>query len=148
MGLVSEQSVYNLSARTIELEVIPALRHFGLGLVPYSPFGGGLLAGVLQRTADGRRSTEQLQQRIVQHRPAIEAYETLCAELGGTPADVAVAWLLHQPAVTAAIVGPRTADQLTDSLHAAEITLTPQTLHRLDEIWPGPGGDAPEAYAW
>ena len=128
MGLVSEQSLYNLSARTIELEVIPALRHFGLGLIPYSPLGGGLLGGALQKAGQGRRANDRLQQQIQQLRPQLEAYEELCRELGETPADVALAWLLHQPAVTATIVGPRTADQLTRSLRAPELTLTEETL--------------------
>jgi aryl-alcohol dehydrogenase-like predicted oxidoreductase len=148
MGLVSEQSVYNLTARTIELEVIPAVRHHGLGLVPYSPLSGGLLGGALQNVDQGRRTSERMQQRIVQLRPQLEAYGQLCRELGEAPADVALAWLLHQPAVTATIVGPRTADQLTRSLRAPEITLAEEALRRLDEIWPGPGGEAPEAYAW
>ena len=148
MGLVSEQSLYNLSARTIELEVIPALRQFGLGLIPYGPLGGGLLGGALQKASQGRRADDRMQQRIQQLRPQLEAYEELCRELGETPADVALAWLLHQPAVTATIVGPRTADQLTRSLRAPEITLTEETLRGLEEIWPGPGGEAPEAYAW
>ena len=143
MGLVSEQSLYNLSARTIELEVIPALRHFGLGLVPYSPLGGGLLGGALQKASLGHRTDDRMQQRIQQLRPQLEAYEELCRELGETPADVALAWLLHQPAVTATIVDPRTADQLTRSLRAPEITLGEEALRRLDEIWPGPGGEAP-----
>jgi aryl-alcohol dehydrogenase-like predicted oxidoreductase len=148
MGLVSEQSIYNLAARTIELEVIPALRHFGLGLIPYGPLGGGLLGGALQKVSHGRRASYQMQQRIQQLRPQLEAYEELCRELGETPADVALAWLLHQPAVTATIVGPRTADQLARSFRAPEITLAEETLRGLDEIWPGPGGEAPEAYAW
>ena len=148
MGLVSEQSRYNLSARTVELEVIPALRHFGLGLIPYSPLGGGLLGGALTKSSQGRRAGEQMQQQIAQRRPQLEAYEQLSRDLGETPADVALAWLLHQPAVTATIVGSRTADQLAGSLHATEITLTEETLSQLDDIWPGPGGEAPEAYAW
>src|SRR5512132_1205785 len=96
MGLVSEQSVYNLAARTIELEVIPALRHFGLGLIPYGPLGGGLLGGALQKVSHGRRADDRMQQRIQQLRPQLEAYEELCRELGETPADVALAWLFHQ----------------------------------------------------
>jgi hypothetical protein len=120
MGLVSEQSVYSLSACTIELEVIPALRPFGLGLIPYSPLGGGLLGGVLQKAGQGRRADDRMQQQIQQLRPQLEAYEELCRELGETPAGVALAWLLHQPAVTATIVGPRTADQLTRSLRPGD----------------------------
>lgn len=148
MGLVSEQSLYNLTARTIELEVIPALRHYGLGLFPWSPLGGGLLGGVLRKARNGRRSSPRMRQAIEQHRPRLEAYEALCAEIGEQPADVALAWLLHNPVLTAAIIGPRTSEQLTTSRHALDVTLSKDTLDKLDEIWPGPGGEAPEAYAW
>lgn len=148
MGLVSEQSLYNLAARTIELEVIPACRHYGLGLIPWSPLAGGLLGGALQKATEGRRADPSRQQEIERRRPQLEAYETLCKELGESPADVALAWLLANPAVTAPIIGPRTMGQLEGSLRALEIALAPETLARLDEIWPGPGGEAPRAYAW
>ncbi len=148
MGLVSEQSLYNLNARTIELEVIPACRHYGLGPIPWSPLHGGLLGGVLRKASEGRRAEEGKQQEIERHRSKLEAYEALCQELGEGPADVALAWLLHNPVVTGPIVGPRTVEQLTGSLRALEISLSDETLRRLDEIWPGPGGAAPEAYAW
>jgi NDP-hexose C3-ketoreductase / dTDP-4-oxo-2-deoxy-alpha-D-pentos-2-ene 2,3-reductase len=148
MGLVSEQSLYNLSARTIELEVIPACRYYGLGIIPYSPLGGGLLGGALRNAAKGRRAGERQQQLIEQHWSKLEAYEAHSQELGEEPADVALAWLLHNPVVTAPIVGPRTVEQLTGSLRALELHLSDETLRRLDEIWPGPGGEAPNAYAW
>lgn len=148
LGLVSEQSLYNLNARMIELELIPACREFGLGVIPWSPLGGGLLGGVLQKAAEGRRSSETMQKRIDSLRPKLEAYEALCADLGETPANVALAWLLHNPVVSAPIIGPRTMAQLDDALRAVEITLSAETLQKLDEIWPGPGGEAPEAYAW
>ncbi len=148
MGLVSEQSRYSLVARMIELEVIPACRHYGLGLIPYSPLGGGLLGGALQKATEGRRSGQRQLQLIEQNRPKLEAYEALCKELGEEPADVALAWVLHNPVVTAPIIGPRTTEQLTGSLRALEMRLSDDTLRRLDEIWPGPGGEAPEAYAW
>jgi aryl-alcohol dehydrogenase-like predicted oxidoreductase len=148
LGLASEQSPYNLTARTVELELIPALRHYGIGLIPWSPLAGGLLGGVLQASGDGRRTTPQMRHQIDQQRPLLEAYEGLCAQLGERPADVALAWLLHNPAVTAAITGPRTAEQLTDSLRAPEVSLSEETLRKLDQIWPGPGGEAPQAYAW
>jgi aryl-alcohol dehydrogenase-like predicted oxidoreductase len=146
MGLVSEQSLYNLAARTIELEVIPACRHNGLGLVPWSPLGGGLLGGVLQKAKQGRRAEKS--QQIEKLRPQLESYEALCKEIGERPSDVAMAWLLHNPVVTSPIMGPRTKEQLKESLQALEITLSEETLSRLDEIWPGPGGEAPKAYAW
>ncbi len=148
MGLVSEQSLYNLKERMIELEVIPACQTYGLGIIPWSPLGGGLLGGVLQKIAEGRRAGEGVQKELAKHRPQVEAYEAYCAELGEKPADIALAWLLHNPVVTAPIIGPRTTDQLTGSLRALEIKLSAETLARLDAIWPGPGGAAPEAYAW
>ncbi len=148
MGLVSEQSLYNLSARMIELEVIPACQSYGVGIIPWSPLGGGLLGGVLQKVAEGRRADARMQERIEKHRAQLEAYEGFCREIGERPADVALAWLLQQPAVTAPIIGPRTLDQLNSSLRALEITLNDEALARLDAIWPGPGGPAPEAYAW
>ena len=148
LGLVSEQSLYNLNARMIELEVIPACESFGLGLIPWSPLAGGLLGGVLKKAAEGRRSSERIQQAIEKHRAPLEAYENLCAEIGQEPADVALAWLLHQPAVTAPIIGPRTMAQLESAIHATEITLDADVLAKLDEIFPGPGGEAPKAYAW
>jgi aryl-alcohol dehydrogenase-like predicted oxidoreductase len=112
LGLASEQSLYNLTQRTIELEVIPALRHFGAGLIPWSPIGMGLLGGVLRKVEKGRRASPLLKQRITSFRPQLEAYEALCDEIGEAPADVALAWVFHNPVVTAAITGPRTVEQL------------------------------------
>lgn len=148
MGLVSEQSLYNLNTRTIELEVIPACMAYGVGIIPWSPLVGGLLGGVLRKRSEGRRASEHMQQQVEKHRQKLEAYEALCAELGEEPANVALAWLLANPAVTAPIIGPRTMEQLDGSLRALEITLGPETMQRLDELFPGPGGQAPEAYAW
>ncbi|HVD14640.1 MAG TPA: aldo/keto reductase [Actinomycetota bacterium] len=148
LGLVSEQSLYNLAVRTVELEVVPACQAYGLGLIPWSPLYGGLLGGALEKATSGRRTSEQSRERLERHRGQLEAYEAFCAELGASPADVGHAWLLHQPAVTAPIVGPRTAEQLEAALDAVELRLDDKALARLDEIWPGPGGAAPEAYAW
>jgi aryl-alcohol dehydrogenase-like predicted oxidoreductase len=107
-----------------------------------------MLGGALQRSREGRRSSENVQRSIEANRHKLEAYEGLCRELGQNPADVALAWLLHNPVVTAPIVGPRTLEQLDGSLQALEIKLTPDTLAELDKIFPGSGGPAPEAYAW
>ena len=85
---------------------------------------------------------------IEKHRSQLEKYEALCNELGQTPANVALAWLLHQPGVTAPILGPRSEDQLTSVIGSVDLSLSKETLERLDQIWPGPGGTAPEAYAW
>jgi aryl-alcohol dehydrogenase-like predicted oxidoreductase len=148
LGLVSEQSLYNLSARTVELEVLPAARAYGLGVLPWSPLGGGMLGGALAKAREGRRGNEGQQRAIEKHRPRLEAYEALCRELGIPPGEVALAWLLGNPAVTAPIVGPRTMAHLESALSAVTRTLDEETRRRLDEIWPGPGGEAPEAYAW
>lgn len=147
-GLVSEQSIYNLTNRMIELEVIPASRHYGLGILPWSPLGGGILAGVLDGAGGVRRAGEGAKARVEKLRPQLQRYEDLCRELGEAPATVALSWLLHNPAVTAPIIGPRTVEQLNDAVRATEVELSGEVLSRLDEIWPGPGGEAPVAYAW
>ena len=150
LGLVSEQSLYNLASRAVELEVLPACQGYGVGVLPWSPLHGGLLGGVLQGEQYGRRSSGRAAAALADPavRSQIEAYEAFCAELGQEPGDVALAWLLRQDAVTAPIVGPRTMEQLTSALRALEVTLGEADLARLDQIFPGPGGAAPEAYAW
>jgi aryl-alcohol dehydrogenase-like predicted oxidoreductase len=147
-GLVSEQSLYNLLARTIELEVIPAAQHNGIGIIPWSPLQGGLLGGVLKKQRDSsRRVSERSQQALEAHRDQIERYEDLADRLGHEPGDVALAWLLHQPAVTAPIIGPRTMEQLESGLRALDVRLDADTLAELDAIFPGHKA-APEDYAW
>jgi aryl-alcohol dehydrogenase-like predicted oxidoreductase len=148
LGLVSEQSIYSLRNRHIELEVVPACRHFGLGLIPWSPLGGGILCGVIEKVKEGRRMREPLQKSVEKFRPQIEAYEKLCKEINVAPADVALAWVLNNPVVTSPIIGPRTVEQLEQNVKALEIKLSKDILIKLDEIWPGPGNQAPEAYAW
>lgn len=148
LGLVCEQSKYHLMTRAIELEVIPACRSFGLGLIPWSPLAGGILAGALQKVESGRRADERQQAEIEKHKTQLQDWEKLCRELGEQPADVALAWLLHNPAVTAPIIGPRTMEQLEGALRALEIRLDEAALQKIDGIWPGPGGEAPQAYAW
>jgi aryl-alcohol dehydrogenase-like predicted oxidoreductase len=148
LGLVSEQSLYNLNARTVELEVLPACQAYGLGVIPWSPLGGGLLGGALRKITEGRRASERIRSQVATHRDKLEAWEAFCGELGREPADVALAWLLAQPAVTAPIIGPRTVDQFNGALAAMEVELEQSSLDALDKIFPGPGGAAPEAYAW
>jgi aryl-alcohol dehydrogenase-like predicted oxidoreductase len=127
----------------VELELIPALRSLGIGLIPYSPLHAGLLAGALQAAPAGRNSDD----RIEAHRDQLEAYEGLCRELGAKPADVALAWLLRNPVVSTAIVGAMTIEELQADLVALSVQLDDETAERLDQIWPGPG-EAPQAYAW
>jgi len=148
LGLVSEQSLYNLNERTIELEVIPACEAYGIGLIPWSPLARGLLAGALAPAKVGRRTDKELREDIEKYRPRLETYGALCAQLGEREADVALAWLLHQKAVTSPIIGPRTIEQLNGSLRALSLSLSQETLKQLDSLFPGPGGAAPEAYAW
>jgi aryl-alcohol dehydrogenase-like predicted oxidoreductase len=148
MGLVCEQSLYNLMSRTVELEVIPACEAYGLGLIPWSPLNRGVLGGALKKAEEGRRANEEAQRIINNNRDTLEQWEAFCDEIGEQPADVALAWMLKNPVVTAPIIGPRTMEQLDGNLRALEIDLSDEQLKRLDEIFPGPGGTAPEAYAW
>jgi len=148
MGLVSEQCLYNIKDRMSELEVLPAARDYGLGVIPWSPLAGGLLGGILQKIKEGRGADEDTQKDLKKYRTQIEAWEKFCKQMREKPADVALAWLLANPVVTAPIIGPRTLEQLTGSLRALKIKLNKDAMKKLDAIWPGPGGEAPEAYAW
>lgn len=148
LGLVSEQCLYNLNARMVEMEVLPACATYGLGVLPWSPLAGGLLGGIVGKEASGRRASENMQKQLEKNRSKIESYEKLCADIGESPADVALAWLLDRPEVTSPIIGPRTMEQLDGAARALEIKLNVETLKALDEIFPGPGGPAPEAFAW
>jgi NDP-hexose C3-ketoreductase / dTDP-4-oxo-2-deoxy-alpha-D-pentos-2-ene 2,3-reductase len=155
LGLVSEQSLYNLVSRFVELEVLPAARHYGIGVIPWSPLHEGLLGGVLRKQREGRTSRsggDYAVETLARYRDRIEAYEKLAADLGEDPAVLALAWLLHQDGVTGPIVGPRTLEQFESSLRAVEVTLDADTLSKLDELFPPPGPHgakaAPEAYAW
>ncbi|MGH9079783.1 MAG: aldo/keto reductase [Acidimicrobiales bacterium] len=146
-GLVSEQSLYNLKTRTIEMEVVPACEAYGMGILPWSPLGGGLLAGSITGASEGRRAEDGMKAAADWLSDTIAAWEKVCSELGERPADVALAWLLANPIVTAPIIGPRTMAQLEGALRSLEIRLDAEVLARLDRIFPGPGA-APEAYAW
>jgi NDP-hexose 2,3-enoyl reductase len=148
LGLVSEQCLYNLVERHVEEEVVPAARHYGVGIIAWSPLMRGLLSGILAKQSDtGRSASETTQNLLTKHRDKIERYEALCAEIGEHPSAVALAWLLRQPGVTGPIVGPRTVDQFQSNLHALDVALDDATLERLDTIFPGPG-PAPEVWAW
>ena len=147
-GLVSEQSIYNLMTRDIELEVLPAAIAYGVGVIPWSPLNGGLLGGVLKKEREGRRRLAgRAQEAVERNREQIEAYENLCDEIGEEPGSVALAWLMHQAGVTGPIIGPRTAAQLEDAQRAVTLHLDGDVLKRLDNIFPG-YQPAPEHYAW
>ena len=142
--LVTEQSVYSLARREVELEVIPAVSAYGMGLLPWSPLAGGDLAGVLRKRDTARSDPTRLGGR----RQQIERYEEFASIRGIDPAELGIAWLLHQTVVTAPIVGPRRLDHLLSAVRAVDVSLDADELEELDRIWPGPGGAAPEAYAW
>jgi len=146
LGLVAEQSLYNLLERRLELEVIPAAQTYGLGIIPWSPLAGGLLAGPPVQNA-GRRQTVEVQAAQAQHKQALESFSALAKDLNQSPSALALAWLLHQPGITSTIIGPGNLEQLDSVLHVPEIELSEQTLDQLDQIFP-PSGPAPEAYAW
>jgi aryl-alcohol dehydrogenase-like predicted oxidoreductase len=129
-GLVRKQSIYNLNSRMVELEVVPAFRHYGLGLVPWSPLAGGLLGGAPGKARAGRRMAEILATDVEKNRAKLEQYEALCSEPGEEPGAAALAWLLHNPVVTAPIIGPRTIEQLAHAVHATEIVLDGDALGR------------------
>ena len=148
LGLVSEQCIYNLAERTVEMDVLPACQDYGLGVIPWSPLWRGLLGGVLEGERAGRRGSSMVQDKLEEVRPQVETYEKFCAELGHPPAEVALAWLLANPVVTAPIVGPRVIEQLDGAMRALDVELDGSAMKRLDEIWPGPGGASPEAFAW
>lgn len=138
LGLVSEQSIYSLRNRHIELEVIPACKAFGLGLMPWSPLAGGMLAGMLAKSkekSERRRDREPLKESAKILLPQIEQYEKLCKKIGERPADVALAWVLSNPVVTSPIIGPRTQAQLHENVKALDIILDEKTLSKLNEIW-------------
>nr|WSZ96636.1 aldo/keto reductase [Streptomyces sp. NBC_00857] len=148
-GLVSEQCLYNLVERRAEMEVIPAAQEYGLGVIPWSPLGGGLLGGAIRKeregTGAGTRTTSRLADSPL--RAQIESYENLLDKHGIDPGEAALAWLLTRPGVTGPIVGPRTLEQLESALRAVEVELSAEVLSSLDEIFPGPG-PSPEAFAW
>ncbi len=153
LGLVSEQCIYNLATRHVELEVIPAAQAYGIGIIPWSPLQGGLLSGALRKLLEGtagRSSSGRASENIEKHRAALEEYEKMCEGLGEDPANVALAWLLSRPGVTAPIIGPRTMEQLDGAIRAVELTLSGETLAALDRLFPpiGTGGAGPEAWAW
>ncbi|GAA0961691.1 aldo/keto reductase [Frigoribacterium faeni] len=147
-GLVSEQSIYNLIVRDVERETLPAARHYGLGMIPWSPLNGGLLGGVIEKTEEGSRRLEgRSADYVAAHRDQLEAYEAVARDLGHAPGELALAWLLHQPGVTGPITGPRTMAQLESAVAAVDIRLDDDALSRLDEIFPG-HRTSPEDYAW
>lgn len=153
VGIVSEQPIYNMVTRLPELEVIPSAMHYGMAVLPWSPLQRGLLSGILRKLEHNdvhSSARDFIQEDLGRHLESIRGYEKLCAEVGLGPAVVALAWLLNRPGITAPIIGARTGEHLTQALQALEVTLDQETLDRIDELFPPPGGGrpAPEAWAW
>jgi len=147
-GLISEQSLYNLTNRMIELEVIPACRKYGVGIIPWSPLAEGLLAGILNDTAGVRKKTEAVQKNLNTHRKQVEKFENFCKSIDKKPEIIAIAWLLKNPAISSVIIGPRNVVQIHSIVDALQTVLGDDEINTIESIWPGPGGEAPEAYAW
>lgn len=147
LGLISEQSKYNLFNRFIEREMVPACNYYGVGIIPWSPLEGGLLGGVLKKLDKGRRSKDEITNKLKSNHKQIEQWENFCDNLGEDPASTALAWLLNQPGVTAPIIGPRTLQQLEESIRSLEIKFNEELFSKLDKIFP-PAGTSPQYYAW
>ena len=151
LGLVSAQEQYNLLCRLPELEAIPTAAKLGIGLLPYSPLSGGKLAGEIKSEMKGksrRMDAEEKERASEKIQDQLKMFTAFCCEIGEKEVDVSLAWLLANPAVSAPVIGPRTAGQLESTLKAIEIELNTDMMKKLDLIFPGPGGSAPEAYAW
>ncbi len=147
LGLVSEQHKYSLLCRMPELEVLPAAEELGIGVIAWSPLDGGLLSGHALKPVEGSKRAGN-PERVERHRAQLEAFGALCRDIGESDANVALAWTLVHPAMTAPIIGPRTLGQLEGALRVVDLELSDDVLKRIDEIFPGPGGSAPQAYAW
>lgn len=156
LGFISEQTQYNLLNRIPELEVLPAAKDMGIGVLAYMPLAGGLLTGKA-KAVEGSR-TEAVEQEygisLAARQQQFDAYSALCEELGAPEHIVAMAWTLAHPAVASTLVGIRTLAHLDHIERAVELELDAAVMARLDEIFninrgrvlrPGP---APMAYAW
>jgi aryl-alcohol dehydrogenase-like predicted oxidoreductase len=156
LGFISEQTMFSLLCRYPELEVLPAARDFGIGVIPYMPLAGGLLTGKAKALPGSRTSEVANEYGITlgKTNDQMVAFSSLCQEIGQKEHIVALAWTLTRPAVASPIVGIRTVEQLDGLDQVAELELTPEILEKLDEIFcPNRGrplrvGQAPEAYAW
>ncbi len=147
---VCEQPPYNLLDRRIERELLPMARTYGYGIIPWSPLAGGLLTGKYKRNEDApensRFSRRQDSPRVT---PAmfdgVEGLQPLADDKSCTMAQLALAWCLRQPGVTAPIIGPRTMSQLEDNLGALQVTVNDQDCETIDRL-NGPGQAASPFY--
>jgi aryl-alcohol dehydrogenase-like predicted oxidoreductase len=135
---VSLQAYYTLAGRDLEREIIPVLKDQNLGLMVWSPLAGGLLSGKYKRNGEnegGRRVNFDFPP-VNKDRAfdVVEALEPIAKSKGVSVAQLALAWLLHQSAVTTVIIGANTTDQLEDNLNATNVTFTPDELAQIDAV--------------
>lgn len=150
-GLVSEQCLYNLVSREAELEVLPAARACGMGVLVWSPLHGGLLSGVLGKAAEGTavKSAQGRAAAALAAQPErIARYERFCAEVGRDPAEVGLAWVLSRPEVTAAVIGPRLPTHVDGAMRALATPLSGEELAHLEALFPAVGAGGPAPTAW
>jgi aryl-alcohol dehydrogenase-like predicted oxidoreductase len=144
---VCEQPPYSMLVRGIEYDVLPTCEKYGIAVIPWSPLGGGWLSGRWRKDADAEDLTSHRANRIPtrydlslpgnqQKLDAADALAQVAEDAGMSLVHLAVAWVLNNPAVTSAIIGPRTMEQLTTQLGAADVTLDSDLLDRIDEIVP------------
>jgi aryl-alcohol dehydrogenase-like predicted oxidoreductase len=144
---VCEQPPYSILVRGIEAEVLPTCARYGMGVIPWSPLAGGWLSGRYRKDADQQAPFSAARRRLAQRfdlslpanqrkLEAAEALAQLADEAGLSLIELAIAFVLNHPAVTAAIIGPRTMEQLESQLPAADVVLDPALLDRIDEIVP------------
>ncbi|MBI1881705.1 MAG: aldo/keto reductase [Chloroflexi bacterium] len=154
LGFISEQTQYNLLNRYPELEVIPAVRDFGIGILSYMPLAGGLLTGKKQAIEGSRTHTIENEYGLHLNSEQFTAYSAFCREIDEQEHVVAIAWTLANPAVSSAIVGVRTVAHFEGLERAVGLKLEPGQMAQLDEIFninrgrPLRPGEAPEAFAW
>ena len=142
-----EQPPYSILTRAIEHDVLPTCQRYGMGVIPYSPIGAGWLSGRYRKDGENQGPMSPARQRLANRfdlslpenqrkLDAVEKLATLADEAGITLIEMAIAFVLRHPAITAAIVGPRTMEHLESQLTAADVTLPEDVLDRIDEINP------------
>ena len=144
LGLIADEHRFNLVCRFPELEVIPALQKLGMGLLPYSPLGGGHLSGNALSKPGPRTAGRALSQAQIDQ---LEKFNAFSEKIGVSCAKIAQAWILGQPIVSSMLLGPRNIEMLQDGIDALDVVLDADMLKELDEIFPGYGA-ATDAYNW
>jgi aryl-alcohol dehydrogenase-like predicted oxidoreductase len=152
-----EQPPYSILVRGVEADVLPTCRRYGIGVIPWSPLGGGWLSGRYRLGEDvpASRRAERLPHRFDMSLPvnqrkleAADALAKLAEEHGMTLIELALGFVIRHPAVTAAIIGPRTMDHLESQLLAADVTLSDEVLDRIDAIVPPGVNLNPDDAGW